>query len=296
MFNRKVVALGEIYNDFILSKKSILVSDGMIRFYDFTAKRFVGWLEKEGVNNPKNIHAKHVRQFLSELANRGLSDSYLHGNARAIKTFCKFLYHEGFIKEEIKFQMPPIRKKLLPVLNAEKLNVVLSACESIRDRAIIMFMVDTGLRRAEVCSLNWEDVNLNTGVVILKKGKWSKPRSVMIGLQTRKIISEYKRKIKAPDNSPLFQNSNGKSGKRLSPTGLRSLMVRLTNKTGIHFTCHALRRTCATLSVKAGMNLIHLQSILGHASLEMTLHYVTMLEEDLIEAHKSYGAVDKFIT
>ena len=56
-----------------------------------------------------------------------------------------------------------------------------------------------------------------------------------------------------------------------------------------------LRRTFATLSIKAGMNLVHLQGLLGHSSIEMTRHYIQMLDEDLIEAHKEFGPIDKFL-
>jgi site-specific recombinase XerD len=43
------------------------------------------------------------------------------------------------------------------------------------------------------------------------------------------------------------------------------------------------------------MNLLHLQGLLGHASLEMTRHYVQMLDEDLVEAHRLHGPIDTFL-
>ena len=58
------------------------------------------------------------------------------------------------------------------------------------------------------------------------------------------------------------------------------------------FSAHALRRTFATLALKAGMNPLHLQGLLGHSSLEMTRRYVQMMDEDLVEAHRLYGPVD----
>lgn len=74
--------------------------------------------------------------------------------------------------------------------------------------------------------------------------------------------------------------------------GLRSILLRISERSGVHIAPHALRRTFATLALKAGMNPLHLQGLLGHSSLEMTRRYVQMMDEDLVEAHRMYGPVD----
>jgi len=53
-----------------------------------------------------------------------------------------------------------------------------------------------------------------------------------------------------------------------------------------------LRRTFATLSLRAGMDVFQLQALMGHSSLEMTRRYVSLLDEDLIKAHKKHGPID----
>ena len=74
--------------------------------------------------------------------------------------------------------------------------------------------------------------------------------------------------------------------------GLRSILLHISEQSGIHIAPHALRRTFAILALKAGMNPLHLQGLLGHSSLEMTRRYVQMMDEDLVEAHRMYGPVD----
>jgi integrase/recombinase XerD len=152
IMSEKALYLTQIYDDFILAKRSILVTEGTIRFYGFTLLKFLKWLEDKGTTNPDELHARHIRQFLSTLTAEGKSDSYLHGNARAIKAFVRFLYNDEYIDKEIKFDMPPVRIKVLPVLNEEELNTAISHCKSLRDKAIVLFLVDSGLRRAEVCN------------------------------------------------------------------------------------------------------------------------------------------------
>ncbi len=126
----------------------------------------------------------------------------------------------------------------------------------------------------------------------VRKTKNKKARSVFIGIKTRRALLRYRRTISHEDNDPLFQTY---SGTRLKPSGLRQVLRRIGEKSGIKFSAHDLRRTFATLSLRAGMNVLHLQSLLGHSSLEMTRRYVEMVREDLSEAHKEHGPIDHFL-
>ena len=153
-------------------------------------------------------------------------------------------------------------------------------------------MVDTGLRRTELVNMNWKDVDLKTGVALVRRGKGGKYRSVVIGVKTRRALLAYRSKINPAEDEALFQT---RTGTRLKPDGLRSLLKRLGDKVNLRISPHILRRSFATLSLKAGMNLVHLQGLLGHSSIEMTRHYIQMLDEDLIEAHKSHAPIDNFL-
>jgi len=102
----------------------------------------------------------------------------------------------------------------------------------------------------------------------------------------------YGREVSHKDSDPLFQ---ARGGNRLTPGGLRSALLRIGKKAGIHISPHALRRTFATLSLKAGMNLIYLQGLLGHSSIEMTRRYVQTLDEDLLKAHQEHGPIDSIL-
>lgn len=284
-------ALHDAYTDFILSRQAMLCSPQTIRFYHFTAGKFVQYLEESGITTPSETSARHIRAYLSLLTERSLSDSYIHGHARAIRTLVRFWNSEKYIPDLISFEMPKVAKKRLLVLSIEDIQKALSATNKLRDKALILLMVDTGLRRAEVCSLTWGDVNIASGLIQVVRGKGGKARSVVIGVRTRRVLLAYRREVEHSVTDPLIQT---KQGNRLSHSGLRSALLRIGQRANIHITPHALRRTFATLSLKAGMNLIQLQAILGHSSLEMTRQYIQLLDEDLLEAHQHHGPVDSF--
>jgi integrase/recombinase XerD len=90
-----------------------------------------------------------VRQYLAELAERGRADTTIHDNARAIRTLLKFWHNEEYM-DAVKFAMPRVAKKRLPTLTAEELKKAIDACQTKRDKALLLFLADSGLRRAEV--------------------------------------------------------------------------------------------------------------------------------------------------
>jgi site-specific recombinase XerD len=261
-----------------------------LAFYKHTAGVFLRWIEGQSVTSPEQIDARLVRQYLAELAGLGKADKTLHAHARAIKTLLRFWYAEHYILAQITFSMPRMEKKRLPCLTADQLNTVLSVCKTPREEALILFMADSGLRRAEVIGLNWENVDFMSGLVSVKRVKGGKTRNAVIGATTRRALLAYRRTLESPSiDSPVFQS---RSGGRFTGPGFLQLFRRLSKYAGIHVTPHALRRTFVILSLRAGMDVLHLQAMLGHARLDMVQHYAQMVDDDLLQAHQAHSPID----
>ena len=278
--------------DFMLSRQAMMCTQSTLSFYEYTLGKIFEWLVENGVTSLDQISSRHIRAFLGEMAARGCKDSYIHTYARAFKTFAKFLRQEGYITHSIEITMPKISQKRMLVYDVAQINQILLFCNDQRDRAFISLMVDSGLRNAEVRALNWGDVDLASGIIRVQSGKGRKSRTVMVGIKTRRTLLKYCGEVDKQDSSPLFQTN---SGGRFSESGLHSWLMRLSKRARIHITPHALRRTFATLSIRAGMNVFQLQGLLGHSSLEMTRHYVALVEKDLIDAHKRYGPIENLL-
>ncbi len=284
--------ISEAYDDFILSRQAAMLSSSTIDFYNYTTGGFVDYLISYGVFEPGQITSSVVRKYLSTVSKRGVASATVHSHARGTRAFLRFLHEEGYIPAPINVKMPRVEQKKMRVLSIDELRQILKVCKKSRDKALILFLVDTGMRRSEACSLNWTDVDIPSGVVNVRKTKNKKVRSVFIGVKTRRALLRYRRTISHGDNDPVFQTQ---SGTRFKPSGFRQVIRRISEKSGIPFSAHDLRRTFATLSLKAGMNVLHLQSLLGHSSLEMTRRYVQMVKDDLSKAHKEHGPIDTFV-
>jgi site-specific recombinase XerD len=289
-WNLASFALRDAYTDFVLSRQAMQCTPATLTFYNYTAGKFLQWLEQKNVTTPQDVTARHVREYLAEVAGNGKSDKTVNANARAIRTLVRFWHTEGYMPELIKFAMPKIEKKRLPVLTADELTKVIAACQNPRDKAIVLFMADSGLRRAEVTALNWGDVDMQSGLVRVARGKGGKARSAVIGANTRRALLAYRRTVQnITDNAPMFQ---ARGGTRFTGTGLLLVYRRLAERTGIHVSPHAMRRTFVILSLRAEMDVLHLQAMLGHASLTMTMHYAQMVDDDLLQAHKAHSPID----
>jgi site-specific recombinase XerD len=282
------VALRDAYTDFILSRQAMNCTPATLEFYKYTVGVFLTWIEKQGVTSTEEVTARYIRQYLAELLDSGKQDTTLHAHARAIKTLVRFWHEEKYMPELIKFEMPKLAKKRLPILTAEELKKLIKAC-NVRDKAIVMFMADSGLRRGETIKLNWGDVNFQTGLIRVEQGKGRKDRASAIGAMARRALLAYKRTVPHSDNLPLFQT---RTGGRFTGTGLLIVYHRLSENTGIHVTPHAMRRTFVALSLEAGMDVLHLQGLGGWTSLGMVYHYAQMVDSNLLQAHLKHSPID----
>src|SRR5215216_1639720 len=243
--------LKDSFTDFILSRQAMNCSHATLEFYKYTAGVFLAWAEKQSVTNPTEVKARHVRQYLAEMASGGKKDTTVHDHARAIRTLIHFWEKENYISEPIEFQMPKLAKKRLPVVSADELQTILKACR-VREKALLLLMVDSGLRRAETINLTWGDVDISSGLLRVRLGKGKKDRSAVIGAVTRRALLQYRRTLKnVSDNAPMFQTQEGG---RFTSDGFIQIFHRLTARTGIYLSPHALRRTFVIMSLRNGMD------------------------------------------
>mgnify|MGYP001013037454 FL=1 len=282
--------LQDAYSNFILAREAMYCTPATITYYKKNLGKIIQWLLAHGIDCPEKISKDHIRTILNELKQNGASDSYAHIYARVFRTFVNFMVDEGYIYQPIKFDMPRVGKKKLLVLDKNKVEGLIDNCINKRDKAIILMLVDTGLRCAELINLNWGDLDLEKGVGYVRCGKGRKDRIILFGKRTKKAIKKYQKDVDSSPEQPLFQTDEHR---RFSYGGMRSMMDRIKRRSGIDVTPHALRRSFATISSTNGMDLYVLQELMGHTTLEMTRHYVQMTEEDLMKAYKKHGPMKK---
>lgn len=168
-----------------------------------------------------------------------------------------------------------------------------------RDRAIVLFLLDTGLRASEFCALTIGDVEQKTGRVEIKHGitggaKGGKGRVVFLGKTARSALWRYlvEREGGTDPSEPLFTE---RTGRRLNKTALRELLTDLGKKVNIR-KCHPhrFRHTFAITYLRSGGDLFTLKALLGHSTLEMVQHYARIAEVDVAQAHRRASPADNW--
>ncbi|MFT6596491.1 MAG: site-specific recombinase XerD [Akkermansiaceae bacterium] len=153
-----------------------------------------------------------------------------------------------------------------------------------RDAAILELFYSTGLRLAELASLNVKDID-TTNESVRVMGKGSKERLVPIGSHAMIAMQKY-RSAAEVFQGPLFLS---KLRKRLSTRSLNSVLKKYLAQSTIPFnvTPHKLRHSFATHLLDHGADLRSVQALLGHASLSTTQIYTHVTKERLREAYDS---------
>ncbi len=141
-------------------------------------------------------------------------------------------------------------------------------------------------------ALTWGDVDLKNGGVHIVRGKGRNARSIVVGVRTRKSLLKYRRTVPHEPEDPVWV---GRGREPMQREGIRQIVRRLSIKTRIEVSCHDFRRFFATSSLRAGIDPLHVQALLGHTSISMTMRYIQLVESDLQAAHAEHGPVDRFL-
>jgi len=155
-------------------------------------------------------------------------------------------------------------------------------------KPIITTALYTGMRKGEILSLTWNDIDLDKSLITVKEtvSKSKKSRKVPISSMLRKLFVE--QKLKTGWNEYVFLNPDGKP--YLRPDSLKRCFEGACNRSnikGLRF--HDLRHTAATRMIENGANIVAVSKILGHADIKTTMRYAHP-DESLKEAVENLSA------
>jgi site-specific recombinase XerD len=166
-----------------------------------------------------------------------------------------------------------------------------------RDRAIILLLLDTGVRASEITGdpmldrhpLRIQDVD-QRNLRVKVEGKGAKERIIPISAPTSKAVWRYL--VTRPDADPIDALILSNTGYELSRTGLLKLVQRLGKRAGIfNAYIHRFRHTFAINFLRNGGNALELKRLLGHTSLDMVERYVAIAQVDVERAHRRASPV-----
>jgi len=205
----------------------------------------------------------------------------------SLRAFCHWLHREEFVAKDLvaRVKVPKAPSLAKPVLSAEEVRRLLEAAKGtrtgLRDAALVLLALDTGLRCAELASLREDAVDWSAGIAKVM-GKGNRERYVVFGPQTARALQRYRLKARKGDAPALFQ---GEEGEGLTTSGVYQACRRLGGRAGVALNPHKLRHSFVTISLRNGASPFLVQKQCGHRDLQTTLRYAHLATEDLVDAH-----------
>ena len=274
----------DLFESFISAKRVGGRSEKTLTRYSYIISRF---LQAVGVKT-KDVTTQHIRDyFVKELA-RGVSESTIEGVRETLNSYFGWLEQEKLIKRNPVAHIDAIKyqKKERLALSFSDIELIKRHCRSIRDNAIISFLLATGCRISEVTSLNREDVNLDQAECIVL-GKGNKERVVFLDdvavLTLREYLSSRNDNCEA-----LFVNNRGG---RLNAGGVRAMMKKLSEDSHVeNIHPHRFRRTAVTRLLNRGMPIQEVALLVGHSKVDTTMKYFSASKTKIKNSYRMYTA------
>lgn len=286
-------------------------SKGIIYTMPNIIREFLYYLEKQNLKNIIQLENKHIKNYYQHITIRAnerrggaLSNNYINKQLQAIDKFLQYLHHKGITNAPTQnIPLLKLHRKEIEILTIDEIkqlfaNTYLEYPElknnrlhnsieftQARDRAMLVIYYSCGLRRNEGIHVSIDDINFDTRILHVKKGKNYKERFVPLNKTNIEYLQEYiydyrNQVIKTKKEHRLFVSFYGTPllanalYRRLKMLQLHSENIQLQNK---EIGLHTLRHSIATHLLQNGMPLEKISKFLGHSSLESTQIYTHVI-------------------
>jgi ADP-ribosyl-[dinitrogen reductase] hydrolase len=241
-----------------------------------------------------------VYRFLSALRERRASPAFQHRRHREVKACFSWLKRMGFVDDNVFARVPLVKRPSLlkapfsPADVEHLLAVQDGATHSgARNRALILFLLDSGVRASECVALDYADIDWERQRAFVRHGKGEKQRWVGFGPTTAAALRDYVGSFRGDVPGPFFLTGNFRP--MVSPHALCVIFERMgkhAGVVGVH--AHRFRHSFATWAIESGAREIDVQMLLGHSDMTMTQRYArTYTSEQAVRAHGALSPVSR---
>lgn len=274
-----------LVRSFLAAKRVEGCSDKTVRYYDSTIRNVLNAIGKDA----KEIQTDDLRIYLDEYQTKNdVSKVTIDNIRRILSSFFSWLEDEDYIAKSPVRRIHKVKtcKTVKETYTDEALELMRDNSECVRDLAIIDMLASTGMRVGELVKLNRDDIDFeNRECVVLGKG--NKQRKVYFDARTKIHLQNYLNS-RGDNNGALFVSLQ-KPFNRLLISGVEIRLRELGKKLDLSKVHpHKFRRTLATMAIDKGMPIEQVQQLLGHQSVDTTLQYAMVNQNNVKLSHHRY--------
>lgn len=274
-----------LIENFIAAKKVEGCSDKSISYYKSTIINALKKIEKEVVH----VTTDDLRGYLNDYqAESGASKVTVDNIRRILSSFFSWLEEENYIVKSPVRRIHKVKvgKTVKETYTDEALEQMRDHCSNDRDLALIDLLASTGMRVGELVKLNRSDIDYQNRECIVT-GKGDKQRKVYFDARTKIHLQKYVNS-RTDANEALFVSLLAPYN-RLQISGVEIRLRQLGRELNIpKVHPHKFRRTLATMAIDKGMPIEQVQHLLGHQSLDTTLQYAMVNQNNVKLSHHRF--------
>lgn len=275
----------ELVTSFISSKSVEGCSGNTIAYYRSTINNALAKVDKK----ISHITTDDLRNYLSAYQQESNASKVTVDNIRRIlSSFFAWLEDENYIVKSPVRRIHKVKtgKTVKETYSDEVLEEMRDHAGNSRDLAMIDLLASTGMRVGELVKLNRQDIDFQNRECVVT-GKGDKQRKVYFDARTKIHLSRYLTE-RTDNNDALFVSLLSPS-ERLQISGVEIRLRNLGRKLNIpKVHPHKFRRTLATMAIDKGMPIEQVQHLLGHQSLDTTLQYAMVNQNNVKLSHRKY--------
>lgn len=275
------------------------MSDETIRRYAGSVKKFLSF-----VDDPLNVTREDLKAYLDHLKSRGVKSKTVENEFSAISAFYDYLVYEGAVSANV---VPSFRKRYIRRINdsagrklvsVEELSMLVNSVIDPRDRAVILLLAKTGMRRGELIDLNVDDIDWGNYSIMLKPKRKRSRRIVFFDEECAIVLKRWlavREKMK-PKTKALFINYG--SRRRIDRNTVYRIVTKHAARVGLHnpdsprqedhFSPHCLRHWFTTWLLESGMKREYVKELRGDARRDAVDIYHHIPLEELRRAYLAH--------
>lgn len=292
------MTIQQAFNNFILSRKLADLSAKTIKDYTEFVTPFVEFLGADKALN--TLTEADVNSYIGTLLDRPLSKASRATYIRHIKIFLRWLEDTYNIQINAKhIRVPKTPKRLVKIYSDDEIAQIFNTIQTdtewitLRNKCIIALMYDSGLRQAEVCTLERKNVVFVANRLIVR-GKGNKERTVPLGQLTQRFMRAYFESCPYTSDKVFVS----RRGEMLTCNAVKHMVTKVANKLDFELSSHKLRHNFATnycldqYEKYGHIDIYRLMVLMGHEDVETTRRYLHLANE-IIASRESVSHLDK---
>ncbi|MCA0971861.1 tyrosine-type recombinase/integrase [Halobacillus litoralis] len=284
------------FKELIAEKRFQGLTENSVRSYENLFRHFGRWLQENDIEHTQDLTSQTIKAYLLHCKENGNKPKTFNSKLKLIRAWVRWMLDEEIIEKDICKNIKLVREDDSPkIVREEDIQLALrhlrrmkrreDSLYSIRNHAIMITLIGTGLRVTELVSLDWNDIDFNDWLITIQKSKSRRSGSVPLSEALAKELKVYKSYV---DNrfkdmpEAVFVNNEGE---RLTKNGVQLFIKRLKKELGIKgtFSPHAMRNVFIKRLLLNKANLREIQLLARHSKIEVTRQYIGYFQHELKE-------------